>query len=256
MTTDELRAMGQRLRAVRLERGHTLQDVAAATRIRLKFLEAFEASDTDPSLTDLQLRGFLRNYAAYLHLDFDAMLAAYQRLAAGQRKRLLPFRRGDDAPPLEVPIITLHSQGTVQTPPGPMPPVRGVTTNEADAASSIPRWWLGIAGVSIVALFIIGVAAIGTIALGGSSDETAEATVAPLAVDDAQATPTEDVSAPSSPTNPNTTASPSPEANTSPAPTITPSPVAGGFQMQPPAETELDMTGATNVAITVTAQQR
>jgi len=128
MTNEELHAIGQQLRAVRLERDYTLEAAATATRIRPKFLESIEAGEhPDPTLSDMQVRGFLRNYAAFLHLDLDAMLAAYQQNVqqAHKRRRGL-FSKSPSTDPVPVPLIPLHTTAAIDTPPNPIPAVQVV----------------------------------------------------------------------------------------------------------------------------------
>ena len=66
------------LRQARESQGSTIEEAAAATRIRARFLEALEAGDfaTFPG-GDVQVRGFLRIYARYLSLPPDEVLARY-----------------------------------------------------------------------------------------------------------------------------------------------------------------------------------
>ncbi|NDJ52387.1 MAG: helix-turn-helix domain-containing protein, partial [Chloroflexi bacterium] len=70
-------SIGQLLRQAREERALTLDEAAMQTRIRLKYLEALEAGDFSelPSLT--HAKGFLRNYARYLHLDVSALMGQF-----------------------------------------------------------------------------------------------------------------------------------------------------------------------------------
>lgn len=68
MPNDELAALGEWLRDVRLQRDVTLQQVETAIRIRAKHIEGLEKGQPDPSLSEMQVRGFLRNYAVFLRL--------------------------------------------------------------------------------------------------------------------------------------------------------------------------------------------
>jgi len=164
MTNDELQAIGQQLRAVRLERDHTLDEVATATRIRVKFLEAIEAGEPDETLSDMQLRGFLRNYAAFLHLDLDAMLVAYQQAVENRgSSRFGLFKGGKEEPPPAVPIIPLYGKDPVKTPPGPIPRVARprTATDEYASMDMVGRSRIGVVLGSIIAvsLMIIALAA-------------------------------------------------------------------------------------------------
>jgi len=67
--------IGKRLKKVREYRNLTLEKVEAATHIRAQFLRALEADDYSKIPSQAQARGFLRNYAEYLDLDLDQLVA-------------------------------------------------------------------------------------------------------------------------------------------------------------------------------------
>jgi cytoskeletal protein RodZ len=66
--------IGQRLKAERKEQRLTLEKVFEATRIRVPYLQALEADDLSVLPSPVQARGYLRNYAEFLGLDFEHML--------------------------------------------------------------------------------------------------------------------------------------------------------------------------------------
>ena len=80
--------IGQRLKAEREEQRLTLEKVFEATRIRVPYLRALEADDPSVLPSPVQARGYLRNYAEFLGLDFDAILEEMQsmnmQLASGK----------------------------------------------------------------------------------------------------------------------------------------------------------------------------
>ncbi|MBN2469338.1 MAG: helix-turn-helix domain-containing protein, partial [Anaerolineae bacterium] len=80
--------LGQQLRAAREARELTIEDVEQALRIRKRFLEAFETGAYEDLPGAVQARGFLRNYARYLRLDEDAILADYDSI-----QQALPIER-------------------------------------------------------------------------------------------------------------------------------------------------------------------
>lgn len=67
--------VGLQLRQRREERLLTLEQAAAATRIRPHYLRALEAGDLAAIPSMAQARGFLRAYADFLDIDSDALLA-------------------------------------------------------------------------------------------------------------------------------------------------------------------------------------
>jgi cytoskeleton protein RodZ len=70
-----MQSIGQKLKAAREEQRLTLEKAADATRIRIAYLQALEADNLAALPSPVQGRGFLRNYAEYLGLDFDQLLA-------------------------------------------------------------------------------------------------------------------------------------------------------------------------------------
>jgi cytoskeleton protein RodZ len=74
-------SIGQRLKKERVARFLSLEKASEATRIRIVFLQALEADDYSVMPSAAQGRGFLRNYAEYLELNIDEMIAEMQRNA-------------------------------------------------------------------------------------------------------------------------------------------------------------------------------
>lgn len=73
--------IGQRLKKAREARYLTLEKASEETRIRKIFLQSLEADDFSAMPSAAQGRGFLRNYADYLELDIDAIIAEMQHNA-------------------------------------------------------------------------------------------------------------------------------------------------------------------------------
>ncbi len=71
--------LGDQLRRAREDKGLSLEEIEKATGIRKRFLQAMEEGRFDVLPGPIQLRGFLRNYANYLGLNGDQMLALYER---------------------------------------------------------------------------------------------------------------------------------------------------------------------------------
>jgi cytoskeleton protein RodZ len=76
--------IGQRLKTEREEQRLTLEKVFEATRIRVPYLQALEADDLSLLPSPVQARGYLRNYAEFLGLDFDFILKEMQAMNAQQ----------------------------------------------------------------------------------------------------------------------------------------------------------------------------
>ena len=67
-------SIGQQLQAARQAASLSIEDVALATHIRIHYLEALEEDNLEIFPSMVQVRGFLRAYAAYLKLDAERML--------------------------------------------------------------------------------------------------------------------------------------------------------------------------------------
>ncbi|HEY7623421.1 MAG TPA: RodZ domain-containing protein [Candidatus Limnocylindria bacterium] len=76
-------SLGEQLRAQREKKGITLEQAAADTRIREKFLHALEEGDHRSLPGAVYTRGFLRNYSDYLDLDTDELIETFQKERVG-----------------------------------------------------------------------------------------------------------------------------------------------------------------------------
>ena len=81
-------ALGQYLRDAREANEIELEDVVARLRIRRLILEAFEAGEfAAAGMSDIQVRGMLRNYARHLELDEEHVLQLYEGARYGETER-------------------------------------------------------------------------------------------------------------------------------------------------------------------------
>jgi len=69
--------IGARLQKARADRRLTTEQAAAATKIKVKYLEALENDQRQLLPSDVQGRGFLRSYAAYLGIEPQPLLDAW-----------------------------------------------------------------------------------------------------------------------------------------------------------------------------------
>lgn len=82
--------LGSLLQEAREEKGLSLEEAEEATRIRRKYLSAFEAGDYAELPPAVYTRGLLRSYARYLGLDAEEALTLYSQEAKalpGQAQR-------------------------------------------------------------------------------------------------------------------------------------------------------------------------
>ncbi len=74
-------SFGENLQREREMRGVTLQEISAATKIGVRFLQALEAEEFGKVPGGIFTRSFIRTYAKYLGLDEERVLAEYQLVA-------------------------------------------------------------------------------------------------------------------------------------------------------------------------------
>ena len=79
----ELATFGEELRREREIRGISLKEIADATKISKRFLEAIEKNDHATLPAPVFTRGFIREYARYLGLNTEEIVNRYNFAAAG-----------------------------------------------------------------------------------------------------------------------------------------------------------------------------
>lgn len=77
-----MESIGQTLHDARVEKGATLSQAAAATRIKVQHIESMEQDDFSRIAADTYARGFIKIYAEYLGLDVEPLLRLYQQTHA------------------------------------------------------------------------------------------------------------------------------------------------------------------------------
>ena len=200
--------LGVWLRQAREAKGSTLEETAAATRIRARFLEALEAGDFAAFTGgDVQVRGFLRIYARYLGLPLDEVLARYNAEVHGV----------ETVPPSATARTQPLSAARAPTRPMAFDPARAPTRPMTFAPPSVPvstsrpRWLsierLMIGGAVLVALLAI-VIGVGYVISRSRGEEAAAptpasgTTEAALPPTTAMAEPTPPAVTPTFPANP------------------------------------------------------
>lgn len=74
-----MKTVGETLKATREEKGLDLELVSDTLKIRVKYLTALENADYSIFSSPLYIKGFIKNYAKYLGLDEETMLALFRR---------------------------------------------------------------------------------------------------------------------------------------------------------------------------------
>lgn len=82
----ELASFGEELRREREIRGISLKEIADATKISKRFLEAIEKNDHRTLPAPVFTRGFVREYARYLGLNVEEMVNRYNFASAGDER--------------------------------------------------------------------------------------------------------------------------------------------------------------------------
>ncbi|MFN8403048.1 MAG: DUF4115 domain-containing protein [Anaerolineales bacterium] len=99
-----MQTIGQTLKQTRESKRLTLEKVFEATRIRVPYLQALESDDLSAMPSPVQARGYLRNYAEYLGLNFDQLLDE-MRVQTSSDEMLTPMdstpAQADSTPPLD-----------------------------------------------------------------------------------------------------------------------------------------------------------
>lgn len=74
-----MKTAGDLLKEKRLLKELSLQDVAGKTKIKVEYLEAIENSNFSILPSSTFAKGFLRNYASFLYLNPDTIVAMFRR---------------------------------------------------------------------------------------------------------------------------------------------------------------------------------
>ena len=74
-----MKTAGDLLKEKRTLKELSLEDVAAKTKIKLEYLKAIESSDFAALPSSTFAKGFLRNYASFLYLNPDTIIAMFRR---------------------------------------------------------------------------------------------------------------------------------------------------------------------------------
>lgn len=96
--------IGARLQKARADRRLTTEQAAAATRIKVKYLEALENDQRQLLPSDVQGRGFLRLYASYLGIEPQPLLEAWTNDGFIAETPVLPANPPEDIPPVSQPL--------------------------------------------------------------------------------------------------------------------------------------------------------
>jgi hypothetical protein len=104
--------LGEQLAAKRGERGLTIEQVAAATRIRAHYLSALESNELERLAAPVYAKGHVRTYARFLGLDPEPLVAMLKP-APRDPRRLLSIGNVTARPRMIVTTPALAAAGLV-----------------------------------------------------------------------------------------------------------------------------------------------
>src|ERR1700753_901263 len=87
-----MQTIGERLEDARKRKGLSIREAAEATKIRGDYLQKFEANQFNIGLTDIYIRGFLRNYSNFLQVPADRISSDYNSLGHAEPRPRQPHR--------------------------------------------------------------------------------------------------------------------------------------------------------------------
>jgi cytoskeletal protein RodZ len=89
-----MESVGQKLRAIRLQQGFSLEDISAKTRISKKNLQAIENDDLSLIGSSFFYKSFTRQFAQQLKFDYQEIAPAVEELAHTLPEPLMPGQTG------------------------------------------------------------------------------------------------------------------------------------------------------------------
>ena len=130
-----LAELGRHLRQAREARGLSLRQLEQVTSIRAKYLRALEQGDLESLPSEVQMRGYFRNYSQHVGLDPEIYLLRLQEIMQSENSgwRKLFRRRSESSLPIVVlqPGVSgssIDSTTTVPVERGPWKRVRRIIT--------------------------------------------------------------------------------------------------------------------------------
>ena len=135
-------SFGENLRRERELRGITLHEIAEATKISVRFLQALEQDRHDILPGGIFPRAFVKQYARHLGLDAERVAAEFQYLhtEAPPERRVAPRQRWSPPPGaifLGALVVVAALLLTLRR-PGGEPPVRAVQSQASAAPAVLP----------------------------------------------------------------------------------------------------------------------
>jgi cytoskeleton protein RodZ len=187
-----MQTIGERLEEARKRMGVSIREAAEATKIRGEYLQSFEGNKFDLDLADIYVRGFLRNYAAFLKLPPERILNDYESLGRGEAKPRQPSREVYGRMDLSVSSSEARDESPTIASAAPAATESGRSPHVPRGHSNLPKapmiepalaFKVGIA-VAVLAVLLLIVMGVKSLVGSGSAAEASRAvaaTVQPVA---------------------------------------------------------------------------
>jgi hypothetical protein len=151
----DAQALGRFLRETREAKELTLEDAERSLRIRQRILESFELGEfTITDASTVQIRGFIRNYARFLGLEEDRIVAYYED---ARHEAALPRRRnGKRTTQTMAPVAARKITDTNPSLPA-VPIVTNIDgrTRRSSILSTLVMLLVGLAAVAVIAFVVM-----------------------------------------------------------------------------------------------------
>ena len=163
-----MQTIGERLEEARKKKGISIREAAEATKIRGDYLQKFESNHFDIGLTEIYTRGFLRNYANFLKVPSDRLLADFAALGLGEARPRQPSREIYGR--MDISVATAGEPSDRAAPPDDSPsepaPARAQPRYPRSGNPNLPTGpdpavvfkyakWGGLGLVAIIALLVV-----------------------------------------------------------------------------------------------------
>ncbi len=97
-----MQSIGERLEEARKKKGISVREAAEAIKVNGNFLDCFENDNFDIGIPDIYVRGFLKSYSKFLHIDPARIATDYNSFKMG-RSKISKRDRGDLLGRLDLP---------------------------------------------------------------------------------------------------------------------------------------------------------
>lgn len=170
----DAQALGRHLRQTRESKEITLEAAEKALKIRVRILEAFELGDFSPAeaTSQVQIRGFIRNYARFLGLDEEKTIQQYEAALLEDSRRMRVPKKGkrdtkttkatkvasDSSPSLT--ILDTHHKTTGPVKVTPVAPSQGTYTppvppRRTSLVTVLLRLLVATAALAVIAFVVL-----------------------------------------------------------------------------------------------------